>query len=57
MYGSFNNTIFDGARVDAKTEFIDCKFKNSNTDNIKYLDGAIKESFEKVFKNKSTTDL
>ena len=45
----FNNTNFDGAHVDTHTEFIDCTFKKLRMDNIKYVDGAIKEDFQKVF--------
>ena len=45
----FDNTNFDGAHVDTHTEFIDCTFKNCNVENIKYVNGASKEEFEKVF--------
>ena len=45
----FDNTNFDGAHVDTHTEFIDCTFKNCNVENIKYVNGANKEEFEKVF--------
>jgi uncharacterized protein YjbI with pentapeptide repeats len=45
----FNNTNFDNAFIDPYTEFINCSFKNAKTDNIKYVNGAVKEKFETVF--------
>ena len=45
----FDNTNFDNVHIDPATEFINCSFKNSKTDHIKYVDGAVKEKFETVF--------
>ena len=47
----FINVNFDHAFIDAKTEFINCIFKNCKTDKIKYSKGANKDIFDNIFSN------
>ena len=54
---TFDNTIFDNAHIDSHTEFINCSFKNCATDHIKYVDGAIKERFDRLFALYSTSSV
>ena len=51
---NLTNTNFDGAYIDTRTEFIDCRISNCKTANINYVDGAVKEDFDYAFNNSET---
>jgi hypothetical protein len=53
----FDGTNFDHAHIDARTEFINCTFKNCKVDMIKYAKDANKKAFDNVFNKNSVTDV